>query len=103
MNIQAPFVLVLLLLRPTSFGNKSSLILGILLTDTCFPFVRVSLLLIPVLFEAPFYTIIRLKLKYLLFSYGTDTIKAGFSTIYGRFYSSLIVKRWCGSQVQLRL
>ena len=45
----------------------------------------VSLLLIPVLFEAPFYTIIRLKLKYLLFSYGTDTIKAGFSTIYGRF------------------
>ena len=44
------------------------------------------MLLIPVLFEAPFYTIIRLKLKYLLFSYGTDTIKAGFSTIYGRFY-----------------
>ena len=38
-------------------------------TDTSFPFVRVSLLLIPVLFEAPFYTIIRLKLKYLLFSY----------------------------------
>ena len=28
---------------------------------------------------------VRLKLKYLLFSYGTDTIKAGFSTIYGRF------------------
>ena len=27
----------------------------------------VSLLLIPVMFEAPFYTIIRLKLKYLLF------------------------------------
>ena len=44
------------------------------------------MLLILVLFEAPFYTIIRLKLKYLLFSYGTDTIKAGFSTIYGRFY-----------------
>ena len=75
----------LLLLRPTSFGNKSCLILGIFVTDTCFSFVRVSLLLIPVLFEAPFYTIIRLRLKYLLYSYGTDTIKAGFSTIYGRF------------------
>ena len=75
----------LLLLRPTSLWNKSCLILGIFVTDTCFPFVRVSLLLIPVLFEAPSYTIIRLKLKYLLFSYGTDTIKAGFSTIYGRF------------------
>ena len=37
------------------------------------------MLLIPGLFEAPFYTIIRLKLKYLLFSYGTDTIEAGFS------------------------
>ena len=103
MNIQASFALVLLLLRPTSFGNKSSLISGILVTDTCFPFVRVSLLLIPVLFQAPFYTIIRLKLKYLLFSYGTDTIKAGFSTIYGRFYCGLIVKWRRGSQVQLRL
>ena len=103
MNIQAPFVLVLFFLRPTSFGNKSSLISGILVTDTCFPFVRVSLLLIPVLFEAPFYTIIRLKLKYLLFSYGTDTIKAGFSTIYGRFYSGLIVKLRHGPQVRLRL
>ena len=58
----------------------------------------------PVLFEAPFfYTIIRLKLKYLLFSYGTDTIKAGFSTIYGRFLCWLKVKRRRGSQVQLRL
>ena len=103
MNIQASFALVLLLLRPTSFGNKSSLISGILVTYTCFPFVRVSLFLIPVLFEAPFYTIIKLKLKYLLFSYGTDTIKAGFSTIYGRFYYCLIVKWRRGSQVRLRL
>ena len=44
----------LLLLRPISFGNKSFLILGIFVTDTC-------------LFEAAFYTIIRLKLKYLFF------------------------------------
>ena len=32
---------------------------------------------------------IRLKLKYLLFSYGADTIKAGFSTIYGRFLNQI--------------
>ena len=48
MNIQASLLWFLLLLRPTSFGNKSCLILGIFVTDTCFPFVRVSLLLIPV-------------------------------------------------------
>ena len=39
----------------------------------------------------------------LLFSYETDTIKAGFSTIYGRFYICLIVKWRRRSQVWLRL
>ena len=63
-------------LRPISFRNKSRMCMGISVTDTCFVFSIGILVTDTSRVGGSFYTIIRLKLKYLLFSCGTDTIKA---------------------------